>query len=415
MELTTLREKRGKLVADGRAILDKAKAEKRAELSAEENSQWDKIEVELRSVEDTINRLEKQAAHEAALKESAGRQVTPDAVAKDGAVVETRTEKRASEEYAKAHRAYLSQAANRDRVLTVEEYRALQAGVDPLGGYFVPHQMVSGLLKALDNTLPFRQFASKFTVSGSLSLGQVSLETDPSACVWGTEISSVTENTAMRYGKRELKVKPLTTLVKASATLLRVSSEQDSLIRSRVSYVGSTTQETAFMTGGGVDRPLGVFIASDSGIPTGRDVTTGSATTVGSADKWVTALYTLKDQYRRTARWIMHRDVISALRKLKDGQNQYLWQPGLQAGQPDVFLGLPLTTSEYAPNTFTDGNYAALLGDLSYYYIVDSTEMSMKVLGELYAESNQVGYIYRQELDGMPVLSEAFVRVKFAA
>ena len=77
-------------------------------------------------------------------------------------------------------------------------------------------------------------------------------------------------------------------------------------------------------------------------------------------------------------------------------------------------LEVPYAMSEYAPNTFTTGLYVGLIGDFSFYYIVDSNNMQMQVLDQLYAETNQTGYIARQESDGMPVLSEAFARVKLA-
>jgi len=68
--------------------------------------------------------------------------------------------------------------------------------------------------------------------------------------------------------------------------------------------------------------------------------------------------------------------------------------------------------SEYAPNTFTTGLYVGILGDFSNYWIADAVDMQVQVLKELYAETNQTGYIGRLDTDGMPVLAEAFARVK---
>jgi len=98
--------------------------------------------------------------------------------------------------------------------------------------------------------------------------------------------------------------------------------------------------------------------------------------------------------------------------KLKDGQGQYIWRQSVRDGEPDSLLGLPIVMSEWAPNTFTTGQYAGLLGDFRNYWIADALSMQIQRLNELYAETNQVGFIGRLETDGAPVLEEAFVRVK---
>ncbi len=112
---------------------------------------------------------------------------------------------------------------------------------------------------------------------------------------------------------------------------------------------------------------------------------------------------------------MFHRDAVKQIRKLKDGNGQYIWQPSLQAGQPDAILNRPVTMSEYMPNTFTASQYVGIIGDLQWYWIVDALTLTIQVLVELYAETNQNGYIGRLEADGMPVLEEAFTRVKLAA
>jgi len=100
--------------------------------------------------------------------------------------------------------------------------------------------------------------------------------------------------------------------------------------------------------------------------------------------------------------------------KLKDGEGQYIWRESVRVGEPDRLLGQPVMMSEYAPNTFTTGLYVGLLGDFSFYWIADSLSMQIQRLVELYAGNNQIGFIGRQETDGMPVLEEAFARVTLA-
>src|SRR5690606_2542035 len=133
-----------------------------------------------------------------------------------------------------------------------------------------------------------------------------------------------------------------------------------------------------------------------------------------TTDGLISAKYELKAQYWGRATWLFHRDAVEQIAKLKDGNGQYLWQPSVQAGQPDRLLNFPVRMSEFAPNTFTSGLYVGILGDFSWYWIADSLSFQVQRLMELYAETNQDGFIVRVETDGMPVLSEAFVRVKLA-
>jgi HK97 family phage major capsid protein len=219
----------------------------------------------------------------------------------------------------------------------------------------------------------------------------------------------------MAFAKRELHPHPAAKRILVSTFLLNNSVlPADPIVRDQLAYKFGITQEKAFMTGSGAGQPLGVFTASPNGIDTDRDVSTGNETTSIGADGLINAKYALKAQYQKTARWIFHRDAISGIRKLKDDNKQYLWQPGLIADKPDTILELPFFMSEYAPNTFTTGKYVGIIGDFSFYWIADSMEFSIQVLKELYAESNQIGYIGRMECDAQPVLSEAFVRVKLA-
>lgn len=172
------------------------------------------------------------------------------------------------------------------------------------------------------------------------------------------------------------------------------------------------TEEKGFLTGSGAQQALGVFTVSDQGITTGRDVATGNTTSSPTFDGLIEAKYSLKPQYWGRAEWMFHRDAVKKLAKLKDGEGRYIWQESVRVGEPDRLLGLPFILSEFAPNTFTTGLYVGILADWSKYWIADSLSMQVQRLSELYAESNQIGFIGRLEVDGMPVIEEAFVRVK---
>jgi len=156
-----------------------------------------------------------------------------------------------------------------------------------------------------------------------------------------------------------------------------------------------------------------LFVANAAGINTDRDMATGNTATAVTFDGLINAKYSIKQQYWNGAEWVMHRDLAKMLAKIKDGEGQYIWQPSIAAGQPDRLLGFNVNLSEYAPNTYTAGLYAAILGNFGLgYWICDADAINIQVLKELYAVTNQIGYLFDYFGDGAPVLPEAFARVK---
>jgi HK97 family phage major capsid protein len=246
-------------------------------------------------------------------------------------------------------------------------------------------------------------------------LGVPTLENNPADSDWTSELATGSEDTTMSFGKRQFQPHPLAKSIKISNKLLRASALPiEELIRDRFSYKFGITQEKGFLTGNGSQQPLGLFTASAQGIPTTQDYSTGNTTTALQPDALVGALYKLKAPYRKNAQWLFHRDGVAQIMKMKDGDGQYLWRAGLQPGQPDMLLGRPIMESEYVPNTFTTGLYVGMLADFSFYWIADALDMTIQRLDELYAATNQVGFIMRVETDGMPVLAEPFIRIALA-
>jgi len=295
------------------------------------------------------------------------------------------------------------------------ELKTLQADLDTSGGYLVaPQLFVQQLLKAVDDQVMIRQYATVYPLGANESLGVPSLDTDLNDADWTTELATGSQDDSTRFGKRELRPHPFAKRIKVSNKLLRSAlMDPEAHVRERMAYKFGITEEKGFMTGNGAERPLGLFTASAQGISTGRDVTIGTTTAV-TADGFIDVLHGLKPQYWNRSRWIMHRDVLKQVRKLKDGNGQYLWQAGLAGGTPNTILDRPYMISEFAPNTLTTGQYVALIGDFSFYWIVDALGLTVQRVVELYAEQNATGFIGRAEADGMPVLEEAFSRGKLA-
>lgn len=434
------RQKRGKLVADARKISETAEKEKR-ELTKEEIERFDKLMDEERSLKDEIDQEEGRESRkrwleeaERELEESRGSRPDPEDPSGRGRrgsgreeVRETRWKVRSgeercirhegtrgSEEYREAYRMWLRSGSHArvHRIMDNPESRALQADVDIEGGYLVtPTQMLAGILQNVDDRLFIRQHATVHLVPNAQSLGQVSLDADLDDGEWTSELETGSDDESMRFGKRSLTPHPLAKRIKISEKLVRMSPSIEGYVNQRMSYKFALTEEKAYLTGNGNQKPLGVFVVHDDGIPASRDVQTGSATGF-TADGLIDARYSLKEQYIPKARWCFHREGIKRIAKLKDGDGQYLWRPGLVEGQPDKILNIPLDSSENCPSTFTSGQYVGGLFCWEYYYIAQALNLQMKRLNELYAETNQIGFIGRMEIDGMPALAEAFTRLK---
>lgn len=424
-----MREKRARLVNQARELLNKAEEEKR-DLTQEEENQYSETMKEVDSLKEKIDKEERLQREEAALDTPEERIAPPNDIQTGGQeqrqprtlgeLAESREALqergvrsiRETEEYREAFNRWLAYGSSN---VNSEEARAMQVDSDTGGGYLVtPQQMVMDLLKEVDDMVVVRQYANVEQLTQAKSLGIPTLDKDPDDADWTAELKTGQE-TELEFGKRELRPHPLAKRIKVSNTLLRMSNMgPEGIIRDRMAYKFGITQEKAYMTGDGHGKPLGLFTASDDGISTSRDVSDGNTATELHPDNLINAKYELKPAYRQRARWVLHRNILKEVRKMKDGNGQYLWQPGIAGGRPDTILELPFVESEYAPSTMTSDDYVALLGDIRFYRIVDALDLQMQRLVELYAENNQTGFIGRYEGDGMPVLEEAFVRCQLA-
>lgn len=415
-----LSEARAAAFTQARAVLDSV-ADPAAALTEEDQKRYDDLMAEYDRLAESITAEERAVR---AASDLAG--IRPEPAAATPPSTSPQRAARNTPEYRAEFRRYLATG----------EQRALQMDVDASGGFAVaPQVFVDALIKFADNLVFVRQRATKYRVPNGASLGVPTLSADPADADWTAELAIGGEDSTMAFGKREFRPYPLAKLLKVSNKLIRAAGQLptidsddspdlggggiDGLVADRLAYKFAVAQEKGFMTGTGALQPLGLFTASADGISTGRDVACASQTVI-AADDLINTKYFLKPQYWGKAAWAFHRDAIKQVRKLKDSNGQYVWSPGgigqasLAQGAPDTILDLPFFASEYVPNTFTTGLYTGLLGDFSYYWIADALDMTVQRLVELYAATNQTGFIGRMELDGMPVLEEAFARVKMA-
>jgi HK97 family phage major capsid protein len=288
-------------------------------------------------------------------------------------------------------------------------------GNDDQAGYLTaPVDFRDTVIRGLDNLLFIRQISNVVgPIGAAQSLGFPFRKTQAADATWVGEVNAAVEETTLDFGRREFKPNKMAKLIKLSRTLINHAPIAESAVQREILYSVGIGAENAYLNGNGTGQPLGIFTANSSGISTNRDVATGNTATAVTFDGLINAKYAVKQQYQRNASWVVHRDFAKNVAKIKDGEGNYIWFAGVVNGQPDRLLGAPVYMSEYAPNTFTTGQYVGVYGDFREgYWIADADALRVQVLKELYAVTNQVGYIVDYFGDGAPVLEEAFSRVK---
>jgi len=400
VKLREMLEKRNRAVTEARSLADKADTEKRS-LTDDEKRQVDAHLKEAGDLRESIDRETKMNEEERAAA-SLSLQTTEE---QRGKAPDKDAELRTV--------AFRKMILNGAQSLSFEESRSLMANNEVQGGFLnAPQDFTASLIAKVKDAVFLRGLATSFTTTSAEGMGWPSLDADLDDFEWSDEIKEAPEDEALRFGKRELKPHPVKKLIKVSDKFLRTAAiNPESIVMDRAAYKRGVTEEKAFLTGTGNKQPLGVFTASAQGINTDRDVVSGAATGF-TADGLKLIKYSLKAQYMTKAQWLFHRDGVAKIATLKDGNGQYIFEMAEALGAMDILMGRPLNMSEFAPNTFTTGQYVGMFGDFSWYYIADSLNLRIKRLNELYARTGQVGFIFDSETDGMPVLSEAFARIK---
>jgi HK97 family phage major capsid protein len=425
-KLKTLLEQRATAYNEAKGLVEEAKKNNR-ELTDDEQRKTDELFAKIETMTKDIRKIEGDEKRTKflddnadILKGSTGRVVGPVTETREANVVELRsshgwTRHVECHDNAQQRTAFLNFLRRGLPGNGWIETRDLQKDSDVTGGFLsLPMKFNAELIQKIDDIVYMRGLATMLPpIGASESIGTPSLDNDPADPTWTAELDIGALDSSMSFGLRELRPHPLARAMRVSKTLLRRSDmDVESIVRERMAYKTGIALEKAYISGTGNNQPLGVMIASNQGISTGRDVSTGNTATSITFDGLINAKMALKPQYRPLATWIFHTDALTQLMKLKDGEGRYLWQPSVVAGMPDSLLGRPLIESLYMSNTFSTGQYVGIFGDFKYYWIVDALSLSIQVLVELYAALNLNGYLWRFETDGMPVLEEAFVRVK---
>ena len=383
-----LRERRAKAWADAKAFLDSKRGDDSL-ISAEDTAIYDKMEAEVVNLGREIERLERQAAIELELSKPVNAPIT----SKPSSGGEEKMG-RASAEYTEA----FWKAMRSKNAWGVQN--ALQVGENSEGGYLVPDEFERTLIEALEEENVFRTLAHVITTSsGDRKIPVVATKGTAS---WVDEEDPIPD-TDDAFAQVSIGAYKLGTMIKVSEELLNDSAFnlQTYIAKEFARRIGAKEEE-AFFVGDGEGKPTGIFHATAGGQ---LGATAASATAI-TADELLDLFYSLKAPYRKKASFVMNDATVKAIRKLKDGSGQYLWQPSITAGQPDTILNRPVKTSAYVPTIEAAAKIIAF-GDFGYYWIADRQGRVFQRLNELYAATGQVGFKATQRVDGKLILAES--------
>ena len=392
MTVIELRNKRAQKLAAARAFLESNRTQD-GFLSQENDAAYTAMESDIANLGKEISRMERLEAMDAELS----RPLTSPLTEKPAAAAKTDEKTgRASDEYSAA---FWNQTRRKDSV-TPEMKNALQEGVDSEGGYLVPDEFEHTLVQALEQENIVREHAHVFTTSSGNH--KIPVVTSKGTASWIDEEGAIPESDDV-FGQQMIGAHKVGTLIKVSEELLNDSAfDLEGYFASEFARRIGNKEEDAFFNGDGVGKPLGI-LAATGGAQVG--VTAASATAV-TADEIIDLFYSLEAPYRKNAIWVLNDASIAAIRKLKDNNGQYLWQPALHEGTYDTLLGKRIFTSPFVPE-MKSGQKSVIFGDLSFYWIGDRQGITFKRLNERYADTGQIGFIATKRLDGKLILPEA--------
>ena len=380
-KILEMRENRKKAWEAAKAFVE-TKRDKDGLLSEEDAKTYAEMEKKVQAYAAEIERMEQMEAMEAEMNRPVNTPIVTKPV----------SDKQMPEKKGRAADAYKAAMLDALRSGFKRVSNVLQEGVDTDGGYLVPEEYDNRLIDVLDEENIMRKLGTRITTSGE---HKINIAATKPAASW------IEEGGALSFGDATfdqilMDAHKLHVAIKVTEELLYDNAfGLEDYIITQFGKALANAEEDAFLNGDGVGKPLGLFAASGGG------QIAETLTAAIKADDIINLVYALKRPYRKNASFIMNDKNIAAIRKLKDNNGAYIWQPSAQAGEPDRLFGYPVHTSAYAPED------AIAFGDYKYYNIGDRGTRSFKQLTELFAGNGMIGYVAKERVDGKLILPEA--------
>ena len=381
MTIKELIEKRAKVWETAKSFVD-THEDKNGLLSAEDTATYNKMEKEIEDLTAAIDRQRRAEQREADFSKPLNSPLT------SRPYKETQTENKsgmATDEYKNA---MLSAMRSNFRNIS----NVLQEGVDSDGGYLVPEEYDSRLIDVLEEENIMRSLATTITTSGQ---HKINIAATKPAAAWIEEGGALSFGDAT-FDQIYLDAYKLHVAIKVTEELLYDNAfNLENYIITQFGKALGNAEEDAFLNGDGKGKPIGIFDAKGGGN------VLGTLTAAIKSDDMLDLVYGLKRPYRKSSSFIMNDSTLALLRKLKDNNGAYIWQPSYKENEPDRVLGYAVNTSPYAPTN------AIAFGDYSYYNIGDRGSRSFAELRELFAGNGMVGFVAKERVDGKLILPEA--------
>lgn len=393
MNLAQLRAFLAELDGKMRAMLD----ENPSGLTEAQAKEYDELEKSFdetqRKIEDAVSRAEKAEKRQSFLQSEQRAPLTggtPAGIQSNG------------DDKAEIYRSAFWKGQSR-KPLSEAETRALNEGTADKGGYLVPETFATTIISKLGEKSPMRALA---TVSISTSTENIPVEGDDGANGWIDETGSYPESDPT-IGQVIMKAYKTGRIIKVTEELLQDSfSSIEAYIAMKFTKSTTKAEEAAFVSGDGAGKPTGFLIDAQIG-------KTAASASAFTADEIIDLWGSLDEDYAMDATWMMNRNTLVKLMKLKDSNGDYLVSKGLN-GAPSTLLGRPIVLNKNMPDIGVNAKPISF-GDMSYYFIKDRKAMSMKRMDELYATTGHVGFRIDKRVDGKLVLPEAVKVLKMAA
>lgn len=388
MTIQDLYAKRATAWESAKQFLDTHRMEN-GTLSAEDAASYDRMEAEINDLTNEISRMNRLNEMEAAMKQPVNTPLTGKPM--NGRMDQEQATGRASKQYVKdmltAMRTNFRQVTN-----------VLEEGNDANGGYLVPDEWDKRLIDVLTEENIMRTLGTRITTSGE---HKINIAATKPAASWVEEGGALTFGDAT-FDQKNLDAHKLHVAIKVTEELLYDNAfNLENYIITQFGKAIGNAEEDAFLNGTGTGQPTGLFHATKGG-----NYAVQLANTTIKTDDILNLIYALKRPYRKNASFIMNDATLAELRKLKDNNQAYIWQPSYQAGEPDRLCGYEVHTSPYCP-TLAAGKPAIAFGDYSYYNIGDRGTRSLQQLRELFAGNGMIGYVMKERVDGLLILPEA--------
>ena len=395
-KILELRNKRAQLWEQTKNFLEEHRGENGL-VAADAVEQYNRMAEDVKNLGIEIQRLEDQAAFDAQMAKPTSVPVTNRPTAPHSKEPENPM---ATDEYKSSFWDMMR------GFVTPEIRNALSIGSDPDGGYTVPDEFERQLIHGLEENNIFRRMAH--VIHTSSGTRKIPIANDTMEASWIDEGEAIPE-TDTKFAQTTLSAYKLGTMIKVSNELLNDSAFNiASYIAERFGVAMGNAEEKAFINGDGDKKPTGLL--ADTGAQLG--VTANSETLV-TFDEIFALYYSLKAPYRRRASFLCNEALLLQLMTIKDKNDNYIWKPSLDIATPDTILGRPIYTSAYMPSQAA-GEKVLTFGDYNYYWVADRANRTFKRLNELYAVTDQVGFLTTQRVDGKLILPEAVKYLKMS-